>query len=137
MVAFPSFYLYIRVVFFLANELSEAKSFLTFIPLDEMAKNVHKNKYLILHALAKDPSKTAAEAAREFGVNRQTIRKWCKEMGISLTGHKYPRIGFILDLKLRKRDRLLRELAVIEREVKTLRQQDRDAPYIKPKAGKK
>jgi len=95
--------------------------------------NRNPQKYLILNRMAQDPDLSTYEAARLFGVNRHTIAEWCKEAGIDLSGHKHPRVGRILGMKQQKRKRLIRELAVIEREIKVLREQDPEAPYIKPK----
>jgi len=114
-------------------------SFSTFICLNEMAKNInaeHKNKYLILHALAQNPNLTVTEAAREYGVNRHTVRRWCNEAQIRLVGQQCPRVRFILDIKIGKRTRLICELAQIEREIKALKEQDPNAPYQKPKEKK-
>lgn len=80
---------------------------------------------------------SAVEAADLFAVSRHTVEKWCREAGISLAGHKHPRVSVILTLKQRKLSRLLRELAVIQREVKALREQDPSAAYIPVKPGKK
>src|SRR5271170_4766516 len=109
-------------------------SFSTINPLYMGRNNAEKkNKYDVLAAMAKRPDLTTYEAAYLFGVNRHTIGIWCKEAGISLAGHKHPRAGFILKLKQKKRLRLIKELAVIEREIKALKALDPSAPYIKPK----
>jgi hypothetical protein len=101
-----------------------------------MARNERKDKWQIIAAMAARPDLTAREAEYEFNVNRHTVGKWCKEAGISLGGHKHPRVSFILALKKRRRKRLTSELAVLEREIRALEQLDPGAAYIKPE-GKK
>jgi transposase-like protein len=98
--------------------------------------NRHPQKYLILQRMATDPDMSAAEAARTFGVNKHTVSIWCREAGIPLGQNKHPRVGRILAMKQSKRKRLIRELAVIEREIQALQELDPSAPYIKPKKKK-
>jgi hypothetical protein len=93
----------------------------------------HPQKYNILHRMATDPDLSAMAAAELFGVHHTTIKRWCKEEGISLAGHKHPRVSFILKGQLSKRTRLIKELAQCERMIKALREQDPDAPYRKPR----
>jgi hypothetical protein len=103
-----------------------------------MTKNYHRNKYACLHRLAQDPDLTAVEAAEIFEADVRTVRKWAKEANISLGGHKHGRVKFILNLKEKKRKRLITELAQLERDIRELRELDPDAPYIKKSAkGKK
>jgi hypothetical protein len=101
--------------------------------MSTLGKSWHrKDKYLILNRMATDPELSSYEAARLFGVGRSTIIRWCREAGISLEGHCHPRVSFILRLKVRKRDRLIRELAQVERDIKSLKQFDPDEAYKKP-----
>jgi len=99
-----------------------------------MTKNYHRNKYACLHRLAQDPDLTAVEAAEIFEADVRTVRKWAKEANISLSGHKHGRVKFILNLKEKKRKRLITELAQLERDIRELRELDPDAPYIKKSA---
>jgi hypothetical protein len=98
--------------------------------------NYRKDKYQILYAVAAR-GLTAREAADLFSVNRHTVEKWCREEGISMDGHKHPRVGFILKMKRKRLSRLIRELAVLQREVKALQGQDPSAAYIPPKPRRK
>jgi|SRR5271156_2453932 len=98
--------------------------------------NRRTDRYAILHRIANDPDISAAEAARLFNVSRHTVERWCREEGIPLTGHKAPRVSFVLNQKRRRRKRLTQELAQVIREIKALEQLDPAAPYQKPK-GKK
>jgi len=98
--------------------------------------NRSPQKYDILGAMARRPDMSAREASRLFGVNRHTIEKWCREAGISLDGHKHPRVGQILAMKQKKRKRLIVELAQLERDIKALSELDPNSAYRKPKARK-
>src|SRR5271167_3020739 len=97
----------------------------------------HWNKYAVLERIAKDPNMTARQAAEIYDVARHTVERWCREAGISLAGHKHPRVWHILRTKTKRRKRLTEELARITREIEALEQQDPDAPYIKPKGSKR
>ena len=101
-----------------------------------MARSERKDKWQILAALAAKPGVTRSEASYQFGVNRHTISKWCKEAGINLPKNKHPRVSFVLSMKRHKRKRLVTELAKLEREIKVLEQLSPSDPYIKPKARK-
>lgn len=95
--------------------------------------NRRTDRYAILHRMANDPDMSAREAARLFDVARSTVEKWCREESIPLTGHKHPRVGWILNKKQSRRKRLTQELAEVTREIKELKQLDPAAPYRKPK----
>lgn len=99
--------------------------------------NRRTDRYAILHRIANDPDISAAEAARLFNVSRHTVERWCREEGIPLLGHKAPRVSFVLNQKKGKRKRLTQELAVLAQEIKALEQLDPNAPYQKPKGGRK
>lgn len=75
--------------------------------------NARTDRYAILHRIANDPDMSAAEAARLFHVARHTVERWCREEGIPLTGHKAPRVSFVLNQKRRRRKRLTQELALL------------------------
>ena len=73
--------------------------------------NRRTDRYAILHRVANDPDMSAAEAARLFSVSRHTVERWCREEGIPLTGHRKPRVSFVLNQKRQRRKRLTQELA--------------------------
>ena len=105
-----------------------------------MGRKERWDKYAILHKMANDPDLSAAEAARQFGLNRGTIELWCKEANISLEGHLHPRVSWILTKKRQKRLRITQELAQLNRDIKELEEQEKQDPnaaYIKPKGKKK
>jgi predicted DNA-binding transcriptional regulator YafY len=99
--------------------------------------NARTDRYAILHRIANDPDMSAAEAARLFHVARHTVERWCREEGIPLTGHRAPRVSFVLRQKRQRRKRLTQELAQVTREIKALEELDPNAPYQKPKKHKK
>ena len=101
-----------------------------------MAKSFHRNKWAALKRLAEDPAITARQAAEIYDCDYHTVLEWAKEAGISMDGHKHPRVSFILALKTRKRKRLIKELATLEREIRALEEKRPDEPYIPKKAGK-
>jgi ribosomal protein L35 len=96
----------------------------------------HRNKYAVLHKLASDPDITARECADLFDCHFSSVKRWAKEAGISLLKHQHPRVSHILRMKTKRRDRLMRELAVLQREIKVLRTLDPSDAYIKPKGRK-
>ena len=99
----------------------------------------YKDKWAALHLIATDPDMTAREVAARLGVARHTVEKWCRDEGVSLSGHKHPRVSFVLAIKQKKLSRLIKDLAKTKREVEELRKLDPNAPYRakKPrKAGK-
>jgi len=101
----------------------------------------YKDKWAALHIIANDPAVTAREVAARLGVARHTVEKWCKAEGVSLSGHRLPRVSFVLAMKQKKLSRLIKDLAKTKREVDALKKLDPDAPYrgksvTKKKAGK-
>jgi len=94
------------------------------------------DKYNVLAKMASDPDLTAAAAARLFGINRGTVSRWCREAGISLEGHLHPRVSFVLNLKRKRRARMMKELPLLNKEIRELEElekKDPSAPYIKPR----
>ncbi|MGA7566884.1 MAG: helix-turn-helix domain-containing protein, partial [Terriglobales bacterium] len=75
--------------------------------------NRRTDRYAILHRIANDPDMSATEAARLFNVSRHTVERWCREEGIPLTGHRKPRVSFVLNQKRQRRKRLTQELAQV------------------------
>jgi plasmid maintenance system antidote protein VapI len=102
-----------------------------------MGRKTHWDKFYVLAKMQKDPDLTAREASRQFGINRNTIEKWCRENGISLAGHTAPRVSYVLANKTRRLARLRRELSVLEHEVKMLQKQDPNSAYRKVKMRRK
>jgi len=94
--------------------------------------NRNPNRWAVLNLIANNPDITSREAAERFGVSRFSVEKWCKAAGISLDGHKHPRVSRILALKRKRAKRLISELAVLNREIRDLEQLDPNGPYIKP-----
>lgn len=98
-----------------------------------MRYNRRIDRYEILNRIANNPDISAAEIARLHAVSRHTVERWCREEGIPLTGHKKPRVSFVLRQKKGRRKRLVQELAEVTREIKELEQLEPSAPYRKPK----